>query len=334
MASVLQSPISAEFSQSMAYDAAKMDMTHLSGMTITDLIKEPQINLISASIPSSKRASISQTPSNRMSVASVSTTKSALRHSNQILVEMLQNIQTELSAHRTIMLDIQHRVSHLEHESVASISSDAPQQAALQALEGRPSKRNSKLVPPEGATWWQACQNFAKNSETPMSATEFLRTPKRFSGFDWQFGPNASRPHTPPPDVDELPPLTPTSEEGEGEQSDVDTPRASLDNFITSTPRPTDEQLELDIKEHTVEIGKTKLPPAPILLPPPAGKPISVTEPVLPIDQFNNSQRYYKGVRSSATFRALLKHKATDKEHHVLIHFHKRADLKDIDDES
>jgi hypothetical protein len=239
---------------------------------------------------------------------------------------MLQNIQTELSAHRSIMLDIQSRVSHLEHESVASVSNDEDHLAALQTLEGRKSKRNSRLVPPEGATWWQACQNFARNSDPPMSAAEFLRTPKRFSGIDWHYGPPSARPRTPPatpPQEADVPPLTPTSEDGDN--SDVDTPRIkgdgdlTLDHITASTPRADEVEFEIqdDIKERTVEVDKRKLPVAPVLLPAPVGKPVSVSDGEVitalePVDLVNR-HRYYKGVKSLATYKAVMRHKATDK---------------------
>ncbi|KAF2186686.1 hypothetical protein K469DRAFT_572250 [Zopfia rhizophila CBS 207.26] len=261
---------------------------------------------------------------------------------------MLQNIQTELSAHRSIMLDIQHRVSHLEHESVASANGDAPQLAALQALEGHGSKRNSRLVPPEGQTWWQACQNFARNSDPPMSAAEFLRTPKRFSGIDWQYGPPSAKPQTPPmtpPDVEELPPLTPTSEDEDSEHSDIDTPRAkhdveiNADEVIASTPKEAEVEIQDDIKESFVDVDKKKMPSAPILHPPPGGKPISVNSeevitavPTAPVASIDNPHRYYKGKRSLATYQAVLKHKKTDKEQIVLIHFHNRSALKDLEE--
>lgn len=309
-------------------DSTKVDMTHLSGMTMADFIKEPQIHLVSASPSISKDSSVLH--SKRTSVAS--TTKSQLRHSNHLLIEMLQNIQTELSTHRTIMLDIQHRVSHLEHESNASVNGDSPR-AALQALEGtrEAAKRNSKLIPPEGQTWWQACQNFARNSEPPISAAEFLRTPKRFSGLDWQFGVPSPRPNTPPatpPDVDDLPPLTPTSVGSvESEQSYIDTPTRH-DIFLgeeihASTPRMEEAEVEDEdeIKEHTVEIDKGKMPAPPMLQPAPGGKPVVVKneQTILAMEtefmsQFtSHPQRYYKGIKSLATYKACLRNKGTEK---------------------
>ncbi|KAF2790615.1 hypothetical protein K505DRAFT_282331, partial [Melanomma pulvis-pyrius CBS 109.77] len=309
---------------------------------MADNIIEPSINLVSASASVSHQSSRSSTANlKRCSVAS--TTKSSLRHSNHLLIEMLQNITVELSAHRSIMLDIQHRVSHLEHES---INSDPPL-SALRALEGHRSKRNSRVIPPEGQAWWEACQNFARNSEEPLSAKDFLRTPKRFSGFDWKFGPAPSvGTHTPPatpPEVDHLPPLTPTSEgeEEEGDSTDIDTPTKHIIDMrvdeILSSPKKMklEEDVESDIKEHTVEVNKGNMPAAPVLLPAPVGKPIPANSPefITAIQPLENPHRYYKGIKSLTTFKALMRNTKSDKEHYVLIHFHKRADLKGLEDD-
>ncbi|KAF2677355.1 hypothetical protein K458DRAFT_378535 [Lentithecium fluviatile CBS 122367] len=325
-------------------DSTKLDMTHLSGMTMAEFIKEPHINLIHPSPSVSQRSSMMN--SKRASVATASTSKSQLRQTNQVLIHMLSNIQTELAAHRKIMLDIQQRVSHLEYESNASVTAETPR-AALQALEGNKdaSRRSSKLVPSEGRTWWEACQNYARNSESPISAREFLRTPVRYSGFDFQFGVpfQTNTPPATPPDVDDLPPLTPTSEDGDcsGSDSDLGTPtrhNVSLgEDMLASTPKmETATDIETDIREQTVEIAKSKMPAPPVLQPPPSGKPVSVKEEdvVAAIEpEFDgHPHRFYKGVKSLATYKALMRHKDTNKEHHVLIHFHRRADLKHLED--
>ncbi|KAF2013891.1 hypothetical protein BU24DRAFT_424923 [Aaosphaeria arxii CBS 175.79] len=312
-----------------------MDMSHLSGATMADLTAaytEPKIQVISASPNGSKHSTKSRMSSNRCSVAS--TTKSELRRSNHLLIEMLQNIQAELTTHRTILLDVQHRVTHLENESVASLHDDEPLISALQRLEGRASKRNSTMVPPpESQSWWQACQNFAHNSDTPMSANEFLKTPVRFSGLGWEYGV-PTRPHTPPlspPEVDDIPALTPTSEHEE--HSDDDTPRklqhkdndAVVSEVRSATPHITEGNDDYDVKEHTVEVDKRNMPPPPNILPAPAGKSVAAVEDRPAI----NPHRYFRGVRSLATYKAVMKNRSTDKEHHVLIHFHKRGELKD-----
>ena len=138
-----------------------MDISHLSGATMTDLTVDPKIHVIAASEAGSKRTSMDKASSKRCSVAS--TTKSELRRSNNLLVEMLQNIQAELATHRTIMLDIQQRVSHLEHEAKESPvkpHNQTPHKAALHALEANssPQKKSTLVVPPESQFWWQTCK--------------------------------------------------------------------------------------------------------------------------------------------------------------------------------
>jgi hypothetical protein len=152
-----------------------------------------------------------------------------------------------------------------------------------------------------------------------MSAKEFLRTPRRFSGFDWKYGPAPSRgsytPPATPPTVDEVPPLTPTSEE-EGDHADLHTPtkhniKIQVDEQEV-TLKSTD--IEVNIREHTVEVDKKNMPPAPVLLPPPAGKPVS-TIPEVPVaaQVLVNSERFYKGIKSATTYRALMKNTKSDK---------------------
>lgn len=315
-------------------DTTNFDMTHLSGMTMADFIKEPQMNLIQPTPSASQRSSLRN--SKRASTATASTTKSQLRQTNQVLIQMLGNIQQELAAHRTIMLDIQQRVSHLEYESNASASPSTPR-AALNKLEGQgASRRSSRLVPPEGRTWWEACQNYARNAEPPMSAREFLRTPVRFSGFDLPFQvplepPAPSSPPS-PPSVADLPPLTPTSDgedDSDSDGSDVGTPsrheiRLEDDDLITSTPTMQSPSADdsSDIREHTIEVFAKKMPTPPVLQPPPSGKGVlvegnnTVTAMAIEPEIGTNSHRYFKGVKSLATYRALMKNKQTDKGRH------------------
>jgi len=340
MASSPFSPISSHVRQPEIHDdSSKLDMTHLSGMTMSEFAtttgKEPQINLIHPSPPASQRSSLMDPISKRASTATASTTKSQLRQTNQVLIHMLSNIQSELAAHRTIMLDIQHRVSHLEYESNASVNMDTPR-AALQVLEGSiakdASRRSSKLVPSEGRTWWEACQNYARNAEPPISAREFLRTPVRYSGFDFQFGvPFAATPPATPPSVDDVPPLTPTSDDGDS--SEFGTPvRHNVrlgDNMLASTPKsqmePMALHMETDIQERTVEIAKGKMPAPPTLQPPPSGKPVLVEKKnvvaAIEPEIKGERHRHYKGVRSLATYKALLRNKNSEKGKHMLIVF-------------
>ncbi|PVH93105.1 hypothetical protein DM02DRAFT_697500 [Periconia macrospinosa] len=350
MAAVMQVPIASPHFPTIVDDddTSHVDITHLSGITMTEPIKEtqPKFQLTRATDSTSKLTS------KRSSMASVSTTKSQLRHSNQLLIGMLQNIQSELETHRTILLDVQQRVTHLEDESESSVYHDASH-SALRALEGN--KRGSwlpPLPPPEGLSWWQACQAFARNSEPPISATEFLRTPRPCSAIDWPLAPSPVvekvTPPATPPHVEDLPPLTPTSD---SENSNLSTPirhDINLGQEITS-PTPKLDLVDSEIKSIEVEFDKKKLPAPPLLKPAPAAKrpatsstegpePAVEVEPTVsdpPLETeskiVENSMRFYKGVKSLITYKALMKHKATEKEHHVLIHFHRRSDLKHLE---
>ena len=198
---------------------------------------------------------------------------------------------------------------------------------------------------------WQACQAFARNSEPPISATEFLRTPNRLSGFEfeWPLGPAVQRQATPPitpPQIDELPPLTPASDEGDGsDHSDLDTPTRH-DIFVgeemetASHSLYSDTEISEQITGQEVEFDKTRMPMPPVLMPAPSGKNVTETEekeaavataepmvqivtpvesgevlePVVEVEERGeNPMRYYKGVKSLSTFEALLKHKSTEK---------------------
>jgi hypothetical protein len=316
MTSVVEAPLrpmSADTCPSVD-DPIDVDISHLSGMTMTELTKQPKIHLITTSPAVSKRSSL-MASSKRASVNTTSTTKSQLRHSNHLLIEMLQNIQSELATQRTIMLDIQHRVSHLEDES--SIGEDNSNTlAALKALEGGKdaSRRSSKMIGPEGLFWWETCRNFARNSESPIDMGEFLRTPRPSSGLKESLRPNT--PPTTPPAVDDLPPLTPTSEECD---SNVSTPMKHDillgEEIFSSTPRGSgvDDDAGSDIKERVVEVNKKRLPAPPVLLPPPGAKSVVAEFEEAEPEVTQNPHRFYKGVKSLSTYKALLKHKATEK---------------------
>jgi len=156
-----------------------------------------------------------------------------------------------------------------------------------------------------------------------MSAKDFLRTPKRFSGLGWTYGAAPARtfdtPPATPPAVDDVPPLTPASE-GEGDESELCTPpkhniEFKVEEVLASTPKVRYEEADVDVKEHVVEVSQKSMSTAPILMPPPVGKAVSVRsrEVVAPLQPLDNPQRYYKGVRSLKSYRALMKNTKTDK---------------------
>ncbi|KAF2002067.1 hypothetical protein P154DRAFT_521225 [Amniculicola lignicola CBS 123094] len=338
MAAMLQSPISSTFAHTAIHDAvSKSHMTHLSGATMNEVMgaSEPSVHLVTNFNPAfSRRSSAINMQSNRVSVAS--TTKSQLRQSNQILVEMLQSIQSELAAHRTIMLDIQHRVSKVEQNHYVG-PPNQHQLSRFYQIEDHRSRRSSRLLP-ETREWWQACQNFAKNCDPPMSAREFLRSPTPLSAFDWPYNPSTAHSKDnleSTPEVDDVPPLTPTSEDGDADTTEIDTPKlqraqqtrlqripsddVKIGLVRTTTPKTTTPDTVSDIKEQTVTLdkGKNLPPPPPLQAAPKAASIRSI-----------NSHRVFKGVKSLATWRVGLRNKNHDKEHTVLIHFHRRGEVE------
>jgi hypothetical protein len=168
-----------------------------------------------------------------------STTKSELRNSNQQMFEMLQSVQTELATHRTILADIQSRLSFLEHDAPTMVESCAPEvlspvvdelKPPQRAPPPPPPKRASLVIPPgrESQSWWQMCQKFAENCDTPCDPQEFLgKTPSGFDDFDFHFGglptTESVRPATPVDlEIDNVPALSPTSERHSSGDAEVE----------------------------------------------------------------------------------------------------------------
>ena len=247
--------------------------------------------------------------------SSVSTTKSALRASNATLIDMLQNIQVELFSHRSIMLDIQSRVTQLEQRPTSMTT-----YTEIDNVEHQTGTTHDVKSPanPEGSEWWKACQNFARNSNPPLSAGDFLRTPQPSSAF----GP-------------ETPPSTPPS----NKVIEVHVDEVSV------------EQGELTPKAKLVEVEVKELPPPPVLQPVPAVKQTvkkqeeeeDLSGP--PLRSSTDISLAAKRARSRATYQARFKHSRTDKgasqpvfflfliyltttiEHVILIKFHHVSDL-------
>ncbi|KAJ4364142.1 hypothetical protein N0V83_009597 [Neocucurbitaria cava] len=214
------------------------------------------------------------------------------------------------------MLDIQSRVSNLERSSST---------IGEKIGDGAPYDK-TKYASSESQTWWEACQNFARNCDTPFSANEFLRTPRRFSGFDFHFDAFKSRPRTPP--------LTP-EEEADGMQNN--TPSASFN----PKPRGSNEHSNDNVLERVPEFDKTRILTPPNLQTPPGSvhnKSLSVlsveaditalpelpTEPAPPLVA-ERSQRSYKGIKRMFTYKALLKSKGSEEEHPTFLHFNRKA---------
>ncbi|KAJ4991147.1 hypothetical protein SVAN01_03275 [Stagonosporopsis vannaccii] len=289
-----------------------------------------------------------------------STTKSELRQSNQQMFEMIQNLQSEFATHRAILLDIQSRLSFLEQDAPTMVESCAPEvlspvvnelKAPQRPPPPPPPRRASSLIAPglERQSWWEACQNFAENCDTPFNAQEFLKTPSRFEDFDFHFGGLATddgvvRSGTPVEiDIEDVPALSPESAHHASEVEDIeieepltlspelarqseDVESRSPSIFSEGEPRTSgltvDHCEEIDnIVEQIVEFKKPAALPPLLLHPPPSGRTASIMSveeitalPVLPpiIEVSSDPQRHRKGIRSISSKWASLKGKSAE----------------------
>lgn len=324
---------------------------------IKDVSTKADVVYLPAGNTTLNRFSDITTSTKRASYAS--TTKSELRQSNQQMFEMLESLQSELATHRAIMLDIQSRLSFLEHDAPTMVESCAPEMLspAVEELKAPsrppppPPRRASTLIAPglERQSWWQACQNFAENCDTPFNAQEFLKTPSRFEDFDFHFGGLAIGDGMEPEtlveiDIEDVPALSPESENHDSEvgeieveepfalsleperQSSEDVESRSPSIFSEGAPRTSgltmDHCEEIDnIVEQIVEFKKpTALPPL-LLHPPPSGRTASILSveeitalPNLPpvAEVSADPQRHRKGIRSISSKWASLKGKSAE----------------------
>ena len=269
-----------------------------------------------------------------------STTKSELRQSNQQLFEMIQSLQAELATHRAIMLDIQSRLSFIEQDAPTMVEDGATEifSPAVDELKPPqrppppPPRRASSLIPPgrESQSWWQACQNFAENCDTPFSAQEFLKAPGGFEDFDFHFGGLATgdtsedvQPSSPMEvKIEDTPALSPKSERQSSEVARLRSPSI----FSEGAPRTsgltlTDSDEPDDIIEQIVDFKKPAALPPLLLHPPPSGRTaslLSVEEitalPDLPpvSEVSSDPQRHRKGIRSISSKWASLKRNSTE----------------------
>ncbi|KAH9862830.1 hypothetical protein J1614_010923 [Plenodomus biglobosus] len=221
-----------------------------------------------------------------------------LQQSNLRLLELLESVQGELGKQRALMRDIQTRVSTLEQESnsntVTRVQSMATPTKTISPIR---SKQPSSNLPLESRTWWEACQNFAHNCDTPFNVTEFLATPRRFSGldFDFNFDNDEDDAHTivappaaPVPELTDVPGLTPEPEEDDmtmyifpetrpatalspradtGAVAVIRRPRAVTFPCVHASDIKT--ETETDILERIVEVSRFKMPRPPMLQSPP-----------------------------------------------------------------
>lgn len=320
-----------------------------------DVISKDEVVYLPKGNTTLNRFSDITTSTKRASYAS--TTKSELRQSNQQMFEMLQNLQTELATHRAIMLDIQSRLSFLEQDAPTMVDSCGPEVLSPVVDELKPPQRSppppppkhaSLVIPPgrESQSWWQACQNFAENCDTPIDPQEFLKTPSPFEDFDFHFGGLATadtvRPETPVElAIDDVPALSPESERhssgGAGIETDVEETVAhspeperqssesvesrSPSIFSECAPRLSGLTMEhceeIDsIIEQVVEFKKPAALPPLLLHPPPSGRTASILSveeitalPDCPpvVEVSNDPQRHRKSIRSISSKWASLK---------------------------
>ncbi|KZM25819.1 uncharacterized protein EKO05_0002600 [Ascochyta rabiei] len=298
----------------------------------TAATKEPKIYVPTGNKTLNRFSDIT-TSTRRSSYAS--TTKSQLRQSNQKLFEMLQNVQTELATHRAIMHDLQTRLSFIEQDAPTMVEDCAPEilspaddlKPPQRPPPPPPPRRTSSLIPPgrESQSWWQACQNFAENCETPFDAQEFLKTSARFEDFDFHFGGLSTGGESHPPSPIEIivtPALSPKSKR---QPSENDGPRLPI-ILSERAPRTSsltveDEEERDSIIEQIVEFRRPAVLRPLLLHPPPSGRTasfLSVEEitalPDLPpvIEIANDSQRHRKGIRSISSKWASLKGRSAD----------------------
>lgn len=315
---------------------------HLSGTTMdTTTVREPPAQLKEHAMVSKKpmihvptgnktlnRFSDITTSTKRSS--SVSTTKSQLRQSNAQLLTMLQNIQSELATHRAIMLDVQARLSFIEQDAPTMVDeNNAPEilspvvndlKPPQRAPPPPPPRRASSIIPPgrESQSWWQACQNFAENCDTPFNASEFLTTPGgQFEDFDFHFGGLTTG-----GDEDEVIPVpspieladtsAPSPVSNQHSPSSPSSVSPSPNTFYSNENAPlihslTPQTSPIDtIIEQIIEFKKpTALRPL-LLHPPPSGRTASLRSVeeitalpcVQPVDIVMEVQRHKRGVRS------------------------------------
>ncbi|KAH7066209.1 hypothetical protein BKA63DRAFT_157270 [Paraphoma chrysanthemicola] len=190
--------------------------------------------------------------------------------SNQDLYEILQNIEKELATNRSIMLDIQSRLSLLEQKTSLS-------PALVTTFPGtKVSHSQTPLRSPERKTWWDVYQSFLDSCDSPHSIHESVKRPKNFSGFkfDFECSNHNRKTSSAPPDIGDIPELTPTSERPSSirrappSTSKVDQrPRHAGPN-----PMPRNTHGEDDIVEHVVAVNRLMLPKPPLLQSPPRSR--------------------------------------------------------------
>jgi hypothetical protein len=299
---------------------------NLSGATMLDLLSGPEGSIAAAYTSSHARNKHSTLKSRQSSHAS--STKSQLRQENHTLLEMLQNLQMQLLAQTEAMLDMQSRIAHLERAS-SQFDINTYEARKARVLNDMRAQINSKEdFTRETNKWWEACQTYAAKSDPPSTATEFFKSPARFSGFNFDFDLLITVPTTPrnTPELDDVPALTPTSDD-KNEVTEAFTPgkRRIPPRLMRARTTGMYHDAVSDIREHVVEFDRVKVPAAPVLQTPSRSAKSNLTAwddeitalpqmPALPLHDEEGRQRGSKGVMRMFSYRGSVRRSKVENE--------------------
>jgi hypothetical protein len=315
MATFLNSPNTPAFAHTFYHDdnVSWSHKANLSGATMLDLLSGPEGSIAAAYESSSvhQRSSKSRRPSQ------TSMTKSQLRQKNRTLIEIIHNVQAELATQREAMLELQTRIVQLEGASQIHT-----QDFALRHTVAGHRKR-SQMRSAEGATreTQRRRDAFQKDVDKlgPPVAAEFWKSPSRFSGFNFNFDLLETIPKSlhPPPDVDDVPDLTPD------EQPEAYTPGQRrvpprITRIKTADPTTMYHDAVSDIREHVIEFDKIQAPKIPKLHTPPRSARSKLASmhsrddeitalpqiPVVPAAPAHSSHRSIMSIKSLLLYRA------------------------------
>jgi hypothetical protein len=240
---------------------------------------------------------------------------------NRSVLELLQDVQSELVAHREIMLDIQSRLDQLEDATHNNDTKPPMPHKPTRQNTTRTEIQMTDDLTRETLKRWDAWQLHEQNSDQ-LSATDLAYPTKRFSGFDF-----------------DLLKTVPTSHRGPlDERSNTARPTACTPGNRIIPPRllraPASAPITMyhgaasDIKENFVDFDSEPTPPPPILhTPPPStrSKATAVSQddgitalpampPTPPTPVRENRKNSLKGIRKLFAYRALLKNRVQSEE--------------------
>ncbi|KAF1837157.1 hypothetical protein BDW02DRAFT_566404 [Decorospora gaudefroyi] len=241
---------------------------NLSGATMSELRSGPE-----GSTATTSNVRLNRTSKARQSLH-VSSTESQLRLTNRMLVGMLQDVQAKLDSQREAMLDMQARLFQLERIALSTTEPYAVPNTETPYAKRLETKCAEDLSC-EVQKWWETYQQHAENRDPSFNATDFLQSPSRFSGFDFNFDLLTTIPPAPhtTPELDDLPSLTPTSSEKHARPTAFTPGNRRIPPRTTRTPSsdPTTmyHNAVSDIKEHVIEFNRISIPIPPLLQTPP-----------------------------------------------------------------